>query len=94
MILRSACGFGRTFSIAEQDTNLWVCDKATGELLAEIPVGSNASGAPMTYQLDGRQRPYERARALITAVTTTIKAKPASIKRLLSTASRSGLPSK
>ena len=57
------------------------------ELLAEIPASSNASGAPMTYQLDGWRRPYERARALITAVTTTIKAKPASIRRLLSTAS-------
>ncbi|MFO1158351.1 MAG: hypothetical protein U1E60_05900 [Reyranellaceae bacterium] len=30
-------------------------DKATGELLAGIPVGSNASGSPMTCQIDGRQ---------------------------------------
>jgi Glucose dehydrogenase len=48
-------GFGRTWSLAQKDTNLWAYDKATGELLAEIPVGSNASGAPMTYLLDGRQ---------------------------------------
>jgi quinoprotein glucose dehydrogenase len=51
----SANGFGRTYSLTPQDTNLWAYDKATGELLAEIPVGSNASGAPMTYLLDGRQ---------------------------------------
>lgn len=51
----SSAGFGRTYSLAEQDTNLWAYDKKTGELLAEIPVGSNASGAPMTYLVDGRQ---------------------------------------
>lgn len=53
--LPSSSGFGRTYSLAEQDTNLWAYDKTTGELLAEIPVGNNASGAPMTYLLDGRQ---------------------------------------
>jgi quinoprotein glucose dehydrogenase len=53
--LPSSTGFGRTYSLTERDTNLWAYDKATGELLAEIPVGSNASGAPMTYLLDGKQ---------------------------------------
>jgi len=48
-------GFGRTYRLREQDTNLWAYDKTTGELLAEIPVGNNASGAPMTYLLDGKQ---------------------------------------
>lgn len=54
-VLPSPSGVGRTFGLTEQDTNLWAYDKATGELLAEIPVGSNASGAPMTYLLGGRQ---------------------------------------
>ena len=39
--------------------NLFPClrafDPATGELLAEIPLPSNASGAPMTYTLKGKQ---------------------------------------
>ena len=45
----------RVFDILQRDTNMWVYDKASGELLAEIPVGSNASGAPITYLADGRQ---------------------------------------
>jgi len=45
----------RIFDIAQGDTNLWVHDKATGALLAEIPVGSNASGAPITYLAGGKQ---------------------------------------
>jgi quinoprotein glucose dehydrogenase len=51
----SAGGFGRTYRLMQHDTNLWAYDKATGELLAESPVGSNASGAPITYLIDGRQ---------------------------------------
>jgi len=43
------------FDIAQRETWLWVHDKASGERLAEIPVGSNAAGAPMTYSVDGRQ---------------------------------------
>jgi quinoprotein glucose dehydrogenase len=45
----------RIFDILQRDTSLWVLDKATGALLAEIPVGSNASGSPITYLAGGRQ---------------------------------------
>ncbi len=45
----------RIFDIAQRDTNLWVFDKASGEMLAEIPVGNNAGGAPITYLAGGRQ---------------------------------------
>jgi len=48
-------GLRRLFDIEEWDTNLWVYDKTSGEMLAEIPVGSNASGSPITYLVDGRQ---------------------------------------
>lgn len=37
------------------DSHLWVYDKASGEMLAEIPLPSNATGAPMTYMARGRQ---------------------------------------
>jgi quinoprotein glucose dehydrogenase len=47
--------FRRIFDIAERDTNLWVYDKTSGEMLVEIPVGNNASGSPITYLVDGRQ---------------------------------------
>jgi quinoprotein glucose dehydrogenase len=30
-------------------------DKATGEILAEVDLGSRQSGVPMTYAIDGRQ---------------------------------------
>ena len=43
------------YDIQQRDTNLWVYDKATGDLLAEIPVGNNAGGAPITYLAGGRQ---------------------------------------
>jgi quinoprotein glucose dehydrogenase len=45
----------RIFDILQLDTNLWVYDKATGEMLAEIPIGRNASGSPITYLANGRQ---------------------------------------
>jgi quinoprotein glucose dehydrogenase len=45
----------RVFDIIQRDTNMWVYDKASGALLAEIPVGNNAGGAPMTYVVNGRQ---------------------------------------
>jgi quinoprotein glucose dehydrogenase len=45
----------RIFDILQRDTNLWAYDKATGALLAEIPVGSNAAGAPITYLANGKQ---------------------------------------
>jgi quinoprotein glucose dehydrogenase len=36
-------------------TSLNVVDKATGDLLREIPVGGRVTGSPMTYLLSGRQ---------------------------------------
>jgi hypothetical protein len=35
--------------------DLWVYDKTSGEMLAEIRVGSNASGSPIIYSVDGKQ---------------------------------------
>jgi quinoprotein glucose dehydrogenase len=43
------------YDIAERDPTLWVYDKATGEQVAAIPVGNNASGSPITYLAGGRQ---------------------------------------
>jgi quinoprotein glucose dehydrogenase len=37
------------------DPHLWVYDKATGDMLAEIALPSNATGAPMTYMAGGKQ---------------------------------------
>ena len=37
------------------DPHLWVYDKTTGEMLAEIAVPANAVGAPMTYMAGGKQ---------------------------------------
>jgi quinoprotein glucose dehydrogenase len=37
------------------DPHLWVYDKATGELLAEIPLPANAVGAPIAYMAGGKQ---------------------------------------
>ena len=37
------------------DPHLWVYDKATGEMLAEIELPANATGAPMTYMAGGKQ---------------------------------------
>ena len=37
------------------DPHLWVYDKTTGEMLAEIPLPANATGAPMTYMAGGKQ---------------------------------------
>jgi quinoprotein glucose dehydrogenase len=37
------------------DPHLWVYDKASGEMLAEIPLPANATGAPMTYMAGGKQ---------------------------------------
>jgi quinoprotein glucose dehydrogenase len=45
----------RVFDLLVRDAHLWVYDKATGDMLAEIPVPSNASGAPMTYLANGKQ---------------------------------------
>jgi quinoprotein glucose dehydrogenase len=37
------------------DPHLWVYDKATGEMLAEMELPANATGAPMTYMAGGKQ---------------------------------------
>jgi quinoprotein glucose dehydrogenase len=37
------------------DPHLWVYDKTTGEMLAEIPLPANATGAPITYMAGGKQ---------------------------------------
>lgn len=37
------------------DPHLWVYDKTSGEMLAEIPLPANATGAPMTYMTGGKQ---------------------------------------
>jgi quinoprotein glucose dehydrogenase len=38
-----------------RDPHLWVYDKASGEMLAEIPLPANATGAPVTYMAGGKQ---------------------------------------
>ena len=38
-----------------RDAHLWVYDKASGEMLAEIPLPGNASGSPMSYLANGKQ---------------------------------------
>jgi quinoprotein glucose dehydrogenase len=52
----------RTLLFSAQQTpgngDAWVLaarDKATGELLTEIPLPGRALGAPMSYEVDGRQ---------------------------------------
>ena len=37
------------------DPHLWVYDKASGKMLAEIALPSNATGAPVTYMVGGKQ---------------------------------------
>ena len=41
--------------LANLDPNLWIYDRRTGEMLAEIPVPQNATGAPATYLAGGKQ---------------------------------------
>ena len=38
-----------------RDPHLWVYDKTSGEMLAEIALPANATGAPMTYMAGGKQ---------------------------------------
>ena len=45
----------RVFDIRPLDPSLYAYDKASGRLLAEIPLPANASGAPMTYMAGGKQ---------------------------------------
>ena len=37
------------------DPHLWVYDKASGELLAEMELPANSTGAPVTYMAGGKQ---------------------------------------
>ena len=37
------------------DPHLWVYDKASGEMLSEMELPANATGAPMTYMAGGKQ---------------------------------------
>jgi quinoprotein glucose dehydrogenase len=49
-------GVGRQVSdLHNLDPHLWVYDKSTGEMLAEIPLPANASGSPITYMAGGKQ---------------------------------------
>jgi quinoprotein glucose dehydrogenase len=40
---------------ANFDPHLWVYDKETGALLAEVPLPANATGSPITYTTGGKQ---------------------------------------
>ncbi len=48
-------GTRRIADLNNFDPHLWVYDKASGELLAEIALPANATGAPITYMADGKQ---------------------------------------
>jgi quinoprotein glucose dehydrogenase len=53
---RIAQGTGRRVSdLSNLDPHLWVYDKTTGEMLAEIPLPQNATGSPITYMAGGKQ---------------------------------------
>ncbi len=43
------------YDLHNQDPHLWVYDKASGEMLAEIDLPANATGAPITYLAGGKQ---------------------------------------
>ncbi len=45
----------RVFDLNVLEPRLYAYDKATGALLAEVPLPANASGAPMTYIAGGKQ---------------------------------------
>ena len=44
-----------TRELFNRDPHLWVYDKASGEMLAEMELPANATGAPMTYMAGGKQ---------------------------------------
>jgi quinoprotein glucose dehydrogenase len=48
-------GTRRIADLNNFDPHLWVYDKTSGEMLAEISVPANAVGAPMTYMAGGKQ---------------------------------------
>jgi quinoprotein glucose dehydrogenase len=37
------------------DPHLWVYEKVSGEMLAEMELPANATGAPITYMASGKQ---------------------------------------
>ena len=43
------------FDLNNRDPHLWVYDKTSGEMLAEIALPANATGAPITYMAGGKQ---------------------------------------
>ena len=46
---------GRPQTCNNLDPHLWVYDKTSGEMLAEMELPANATGAPMTYMAGGKQ---------------------------------------
>jgi quinoprotein glucose dehydrogenase len=48
-------GTRRIADLNNFDPHLWVYDKTSGEMLAEIPLPANAAGAPITYIAGGKQ---------------------------------------
>jgi glucose dehydrogenase len=53
---RIAPGTNRTINdLANFEPRLWVHDKTTGEMLAELSLPSNATGSPITYVAGGKQ---------------------------------------
>jgi quinoprotein glucose dehydrogenase len=52
---RSADGKHRIADLNNFDPHLWVYDKASGDMLAEIALPANASGAPISYMAGGKQ---------------------------------------
>jgi quinoprotein glucose dehydrogenase len=53
---RLMAGINRRVSdLANLDPHLWVYDKATGEMLAEIALPANATGSPISYMSGGKQ---------------------------------------
>ena len=45
----------RVHDLIDVEPKLYAFDKTTGKLLAEIPLPSNVTGAPMTYLINGKQ---------------------------------------
>jgi quinoprotein glucose dehydrogenase len=43
------------FDLNNRDPHLWVYDKTSGDMLAEIALPANATGAPITYMAGGKQ---------------------------------------
>ncbi len=48
-------GYAMVADFEIHDPKLVAFDKATGKVVAEIPLPRNATGAPMTYMVDGKQ---------------------------------------